>query len=230
MYYDGPPGMMLDLVGPSPNGVDLEWSHPYSNAQPYRNVPRRSPAHAYAYANNNPTRYIDPSGLLCCSDDTIRNALNLINENIDNLPGLPFVFPWHTSNPHQHCVWNCRMTRVLGPLFSSRQSLQKEQLDAAYADLRDSLQADGCWCNLPLSVRNWIEDHADSAWQRSDFLDNAAGIGCGLSISDTFPWDDTLCEQCCTAIGIGPGTPEGPGTWRPFGPRSKPRIKCSGDP
>jgi hypothetical protein len=29
MRYDGPPGMMLDLAPASPDGVDLEWAHPY---------------------------------------------------------------------------------------------------------------------------------------------------------------------------------------------------------
>jgi hypothetical protein len=45
MRYDGPPGLMLDLVPASPDGIDLEWIHPYT------------------YANNNPLDATDPSGL-----------------------------------------------------------------------------------------------------------------------------------------------------------------------
>ena len=63
MRYDGPPGMMLDLVGPSPNGVDLKWSHPYSDAQPYRNPSRYRSSNLYTYVDNSPIRYVDPSGL-----------------------------------------------------------------------------------------------------------------------------------------------------------------------
>jgi hypothetical protein len=56
MRYDGPAGMMLDLVGPSPNGADLEWMHPY------------------AYAHNNPLRYFDPTGLQAAQGDAAKNC------------------------------------------------------------------------------------------------------------------------------------------------------------
>lgn len=105
MYYDGPPGMTLDLVGPSPDGVDLEWRHPFSEAAPYRRVASRKPSHAYAYGANNPVRYVDPSGLkeVCgfyvwlytglgwCVDESVWNAaMNAAGEVVT-------------------CWWNCEV-------------------------------------------------------------------------------------------------------------------------
>lgn len=45
MFYEGPPGIMVDLAEPSPTGVDLLYSH------------------QYVYAINNPVNAVDPSGL-----------------------------------------------------------------------------------------------------------------------------------------------------------------------
>jgi len=67
MLYDGPPGLMLDLVPESPTGVDIEWIHPYT------------------YAVNNPGKYIDPSGLqpnTCeCCEKLIPKPTTTTNRN-----------------------------------------------------------------------------------------------------------------------------------------------------
>lgn len=63
-------------------------------------------------------------------------------------------------------------------------------------------------------------DALESAWQRSDFLDNAIGRkgGCqcpkGLSPAERVKW----CRKWCTGNGIPTNTPEGPETPRPWGP------------
>lgn len=173
----------------------------------------------YQYVRSNPVNRMDPTGE--CSIESIKNAINLADQYLEAGKSLPFVFPLHKNNPHQHCVWNCRMTRVMGPMFSIQQSWKKELIDKAFADLRDSLQNDGCWCCLPKSVRNYVQASADSAFQPSDFYDNGMGIALGMGINDGFPWNDTKCEQACTNAGIGPNTAEGPGTLRPYGSRSQ---------
>lgn len=60
MFYDGPPGLMVDLMKPSPNGVDLLYSDEYVAAKM-----ARWNTNPYTYANNNPLKYVDPSGLKC---------------------------------------------------------------------------------------------------------------------------------------------------------------------
>lgn len=66
MYADLGPGQMIDLDPPSPNGMDLLYSHEYVTAR-MRHL-RRPPTLAernnlYSYVTNNPVNYVDPSGL-----------------------------------------------------------------------------------------------------------------------------------------------------------------------
>ena len=67
MYADLGPGRMLDLDPPSPNGVDLLYSHEYV-ANRMRGQLSRPPTLAertslYSYVTNNSVNYVDPSGL-----------------------------------------------------------------------------------------------------------------------------------------------------------------------
>lgn len=55
-YYDGPPGLTIDLIPPSPDGVDVVYDHPYADANPY------------VYVSNSPTNQVDPSGLFGIGD------------------------------------------------------------------------------------------------------------------------------------------------------------------
>ncbi len=183
-----------------------------------------SPWDLYESLDSKPLAMVDPYGE--CSLASIQAAVGLIQSYVYAYQSLPYVFPLHKNNPHQHCVWNCRMTRDRGVIFSATQSLLKEYIDDAFADLRDALQADGCWCYVPEALRDFAQDSADSAFQPSDYWDNGMGILCG-SICNR----QTSCEDCCSGVGSGVNTPEGPGTPRPFGPRSQfpHSMECQGD-
>jgi RHS repeat-associated protein len=152
--------------------------------------------------------------------------------------GLPDVFPLHPNNPHQHCVWNCRMVRrwsVIDPTYADALAIQlseqKEQIDNQMANIRDNLLTTGCYHHLPSSIKKILNDHANSADQPSDYADNATGRACGRSAYRSCPpanispiWADTECEDCCTMAGIGPETEEGREESRPWGPRHIPGL------
>ena len=188
-----------------------------------------SPYDLYEYCGSNPVVNVDPAGE--CSLASIHAAIALSQSLIGLYQSLPYAFfpEYHENNPHQHCVWNCRMTRDKGPIFSAYQSYIKELLDEAFANLRDGLQQDGCWCYLPEVFRDFAQDSADSAFQPSDYWDNGMGILCGSSCLLM----QKSCEDCCTLVGSGPNELEGPvpGSRRPFGPRSQfPHgLECPGD-
>jgi len=71
MYADLGPGQMIDLDPPSPNGIDLLYSHEYV-ANRLRSVSRRSGgiserANLYGYVVGNPINLVDPFGLFACA-------------------------------------------------------------------------------------------------------------------------------------------------------------------
>jgi RHS repeat-associated protein len=140
-------------------------------------------------------------------------------------PGLVDAGPpmYGSSWPHQHCVWNCRMTRRVGGVYAYVMSELKEQLDNAWCDLRDLSQSCGDYCGFDRWFRRHLHNQCNSASQPCDY--GRQILRCG---GDRNWRGDAACEDCCTRRGVGPGTEEGGGTIRPFGPRSR-RSPCPGD-
>jgi hypothetical protein len=147
----------------------------------------------------------------------LANQLAVLAQNLKLAPILPEVLPLHPENPFQHCVWNCRMTRIYGEGYADQMSWEKELKDVEMAKMRDQMIADGCWDSVSPSLKKKIEDHAESAMQPSDFLDNKTGRKCGLQVQSR---DE--CECCCRRNGINENTKEGnvKDSSRPFGPWS----------
>lgn len=113
------------------------------------------------------------------------------------------------------------MTRNYGPEFAEDMSQNKEEIDLVYYELAETM-SDDCWELLPEWVQDWIAGSACSAYQPSDFEDNAAGRKCGMEKC----LQDLSCEDCCTKLGRGPNTPEGrPGAKRDYGPYCTERYR-----
>ena len=135
------------------------------------------------------------------------------------------TFPLHAqSMPHQHCFWNCRMTRDRGADFAEIQSQWKEELDYLWAEMNRALTLSGCKASMqriggPFNTFvELLEGHARSAFQPADFQDNATGRKCG-----DCEYEDLSCIECCTKLGIPPNAGDGPDNGRPWGPFRDPK-------
>jgi len=156
------------------------------------------------------------------------------------------VLPANESMPHQHCVWNCRMTIRKGREYAEKMSKIKEEMDNIYADWGLELKNAGCWPELSESEQTSICHNARSADQPSDYKDNESGVQCGEeavrctkyptaahggpryscpSLNGPCKELDDYCRACCTKKGVGPNTCDGP-PLRPFGPRVKDFPEC----
>ena len=67
MYADLGPGQMIDLDPPSPDGMDVLYSHEYV-AKRMRSRSLEERGNLYGYVRNNPVNYVDPSGLIAFDD------------------------------------------------------------------------------------------------------------------------------------------------------------------
>jgi len=140
----------------------------------------------YAYAGNSPVNVIDASGR---SWTTV--ILSHISPAFGAACAAAAAAPWVTeagggrvSNRYRHCMASCQIAKECGTGWANTAGLAKE--------LRDVV------------IGIWDKDSRRSAFQASDFADNAAGLtkrprGC----------PDT-CEDRCAAAGLTPWTPEGP--------------------
>jgi len=183
----------------------------------------------YEYASSNPVITIDPSGSsiaiiiiwkvarYCGGIDLLYQARQ-VKRAADNLADLRCARGAGTrgGNPYKHCVWSCKTAKFWGEEQAKKCGRLKEDLDWAIADFADSITS-SCWNRLRRSWRKALAATVCSAYQRSDFRDNAAGIDCGTdSCLMCWYW---RCEDCCEkAKKIGPRTGEG-GTERPWGRR-----------
>jgi RHS repeat-associated protein len=194
----------------------------------------------YRYVGGNPIVFVDPTGELRSSsawgsalaqaDSRASQAMDLLKKLkgwLDAIPckcelavsGIPSIIdslliPDRPNGkpqwPWQHCASNCMMVSMCGGGEQSQQcaawlSLAKEVLDAVACVLVDHGQGDSC----------------DSAFQGSDFRDNAAGRDLGRCCSAA--GGRVAAAACCAAACADRiNAPEGPGTDRPFGPIGDP--------
>ncbi len=178
----------------------------------------------YGYVQTQPISAQDPSGLAAMRCDVaslyqnFRDMLETLRGMIQGLPQVNYPGGYHPQNPYQHCVWNCRMTKVHGTDAAEDQSYKKELLDVQLCRLaRDFIECN-VWAYLPKRMQDELVAFCQSANQPSDWWDNAQGRLCGLEVETAAD-----CENCCQGRGITPGTREGPDSDRPYGACQLPR-------
>jgi RHS repeat-associated protein len=120
-----------------------------------------------------------------------------------------------TSYPYQHCLWNCLMVAQCG---GGQEALRCASILAWNKEVLDLVR-----CYLYGGAGD-----CESAFQPADFRDNKTGRGIGASCArnatrlcpwwqPAASWKESCCIDGCGAA-VPRGTPEGPGTERPYGP------------
>ena len=216
-YYDYYSGRWLtqDPLGITPNCRKPNEFRPFGQYEDSMNL--------YEMMGSNLLMGSDPWGLLFFPPNPVRSCRGLskfksIRKLIGIAHGASMGWPIEGSNPHKHCVWNCRMSREKGRDFALEMGIIKEAIDLSI--FLGAEQITDCEWKLffgILGLRKIISSWVCSAFQESDIIDNIVGIECGETKKP--------CEQCCTDRGIGKETEEGTGTARPWGPFCTDRYK-----
>ncbi len=222
-YYDQYTGRWLthDPLGITPNPQKRNLFRPTREYADGMNL--------YEYVTSAPTSNWDPMGnllepvakavIVCANTDVLWrwHQVKLAADKLLSKPACVLTVFSGGGHPHEHCVWSCRMAKRFGKEEAKKCGRLKEDLDWAIADLADAFSS-SCWNNeLGPGLRKLLAAWTCSAFQASDFRDNAAGRDCGTNSCLTcWYWK---CADCCAKDkGIGPGTPEGDSV-RPWGPR-----------
>ena len=160
----------------------------------------------------------------CPSNITILAQIAAISAPLAGT-GILDTLPRSDSMPFQHCLWNCRMVGRVGVPAAKVNSLLKEMMDLQICNIRKTMPLH-CFASMGPKARLAIVGACCSAFQPSDFTDNAAGRRCGQMGCARFPITSHSCTGCCANIeGIAPNTPDGPGTTRPCGPHMPPFME-----
>ena len=209
-------------------------------------APLIAPRNRYAYADSNPLSYVDPSGYQSSGRIPAGFPPGMKPPPpgfppVDFIPVPPYCAceaansPWGylwdspggtPTYPYEHCLWNCTMVALCGGgpksvLCSWILSWNKEVLD------------------LLMCYLTGDQGDCDSAFQPSDFRDNRTGREFGADCANKYScypvfniynwWEwlpsyrRTVCCIINCELSVPQGTPEGPGTGRPFGPVTGPR-------
>ena len=195
----------------------------------------------FEFVGGNPMNNHDPSGLMELSDHfwsivqprfpSIPEILNgskcgeqardilrtLIKRWWDAKACAFWGYPLDSNMAHAHCLWNCRMAYHKDEEFAEKCSLDKENYDKELCDKAD-LMSDDCFDKLPGPLRRKIAGTCCSAFQESDFRDNAIGRECASAVKNACPERPLNCRDCCTLYGVPPDAEEG-GTERPYSDR-----------
>src|SRR5439155_26453824 len=121
---DGLPGVMVDLTRTSRNGPHLLYTHQYVAAR------MRIHSSAYLYVNNNPLRYVDPSGLAIDPIPVPPIPAGICaGTDCDEKKGI--ITYWNEKDPDKSCGHKCKK-----PIVEAHEATHRKNMGPC-CDLRN---------------------------------------------------------------------------------------------